>query len=188
MDNPILFAIFKRRSIRKFTDQPVSHETVKQLLEAGMAAPTATNCQPWEFIVVDDQEQVKELKKNMPFGKYNAPLCIVVCGNPSISNHVTAARMFWVQDCSAAIENMLIAAVGLGLGSVWCGIHPIPTLAKRIRSVLNIPDHVFPLGMIEIGYPAEEKPARTQYNERRIHWQEYEPKKRRAKLKNAKKI
>jgi nitroreductase len=188
MTNPIIEAIFKRRSIRKFTDQPVDRETIKILLEAAMAAPTATNCQPWEFVVVDDPEQVKKLKSNMPFGKYNAPLCIVICGNPKISNHVTAARMFWVQDCSAATENMLIAAVGLGLGSVWCGIHPIPTLEKRIQGVLNIPADVHPLGMVEFGYPAEEKPSRTQYNEHRIHWQEYEPKKKRAKIKNAKKL
>lgn len=188
MDNPVLNAIFSRRSIRKFTDQPVDRETVKILLEAGMAAPTATNSQPWEFIVVDEPEQISRVRTVMPLARYNAPLWIVVCGNPGIGGHATAARMFWVQDCSAAIENILIAAVGLGLGAVWCGIHPVGTLVKLVKGVMNIPDGVTPLGLIEIGYPAEEKESRTQYLEHRVHWQEYESKKKRAKVKNEKKL
>lgn len=186
MDNPVLKAIFSRRSIRKFTEQKVEPEKVKTLLEAAMAAPTATNSQPWEFIVVDDPEQINRIRTVMPLARYNAPLWIVVCGNPGIGGHATAARMFWVQDCSAAIENMMIAAVGQGLGSVWCGIHPVSTLVKLVKGALNIPDGVTPLGLIEIGYPAEEKQSRTQYLEHRVHWQEYEPKKKRAKVKNTK--
>lgn len=173
MTNPVLDAIFTRRSIRKFTDQAVEHEKIEILLKAGMAAPTATNCQPWEFVVVDDPEQVKRLKAAMPLARYNAPLCIVVCGNPEICSRLIVAKKFWVQDCSAAIENMLIASVGLGLGSVWCGIHPITLLKNRIRAVLDLPENVHPLGLLEFGYPAEEKPSRTQYKEERVHWQKY---------------
>ena len=169
----VLEAIFARRSIRKFTDQTVDRKTVKILLEAGMAAPTATNCQPWEFVAVDDPGQLKKLKEAMPLGRYNAPLCIVVCGNPELARLPEIAKRFWVQDCSAAIENMLIAAVGLGLGSVWCGIHPITLLKNRVRQALDIPENVIPLGLLEFGYPAEEKPARTQYDEKRVHWQKY---------------
>ncbi len=170
---PILEAIFSRRSIRKYTDQPVKKDTITQLLQAGMAAPSARNGQPWEFVVVDEEAGLKALKDAMPLGRYNAPLCIVVCGNPRISPKPTTARYFWIQDCSAAIENMLIAGVGLGLGSVWCGIHPITLLKKRVRAVLNLPVHVTPLGMLEFGYPAEVKEPRTQYDDKRVYWQRY---------------
>lgn len=179
MPNSIIDAIFSRRSIRKFTDQKIDKDTITLLLQAGMAAPSATNAQPWEFIVVDEKEALKKLKANMPLGKFNSPLCIIVCGNPEITNHKTAARMFWVQDCSAAIENMLIAAVGLGLGSVWCGVHPVFILEKRIKGVLNIPNGVTPLGVIQFGYPAETKEAGTKYEESRVHWQEYAARKKR---------
>jgi nitroreductase len=100
-------------------------------------------------------------------------LCIVVCGNPEIATRKIAARLFWVQDCSAATENILIAAVGLGLGTVWCGVHPVHILEGRIRSALKIPRHVTPLGVIHVGYPAEEKKPGTKYEERRVHWQKY---------------
>jgi nitroreductase len=120
MQNKILDAIFRRRSIRKFKELPVEPEKVRLLLEAGMAAPSATNAQPWEFIVINDPETLNILKINLPLGRYNSPLCIVVCGNPEITLKKIAARLFWVQDCSAATENILIAAVGLGLGTVWC--------------------------------------------------------------------
>lgn len=173
MTSPVLDAIFTRRSIRKFTGQAVEPEKIELLLKAGMAAPTATNSQPWEFIVVDEPEQVGLLKAAMPLARYNTPLCIVVCGNPEITSRLLVAKKFWVQDCSAAIENMLLAAVGLGLGSVWCGIHPIALLKNRVRQALAIPENVIPLGLLEFGYPAEEKPARTQYNEKRVHWQKY---------------
>jgi nitroreductase len=179
MTNPVLEAIFSRRSIRKFTDQKIERDTITLLLQAGMAAPSASNSQPWEFIVVDEPEALKKVKANMPLGRFNSPLCIIVCGSPDVSDRKTVARMFWVQDCSAAIENMLIAAVGLGLGSVWCGVHPVFILEKRIKDILNIPNGVTPLGVIQFGYPAETKEAGTKYKERRVHWQEYSARKKR---------
>jgi len=173
MKNEIIDAILQRRSIRKFTDQPVEHEKVQILLQAGMAAPSATNAQPWEFIVVDDPKVLKKLKLNLPLGRYNSPLCIVVCGSPEITSKKTAARMFWVQDCSAATENILIAAVGLGLGTVWCGVHPVHIFEGRMRAVFDIPKNVTPLGVIQVGYPAEKKEPGTKYQESRVHWQKY---------------
>ena len=173
MSNNVLDAIFSRRSIRKFTEQAVEEEKITQLLQAGMAAPSARNGQPWEFVVVTEEKQMDALKQAMPFGRHNSVLRIVVCGNPRVSTTPTSSRYFWVQDCSAAIENMLIAAVGLGLGAVWCGIHPITILKKRVRAVLKLPEHVTPLGMLEFGYPAEVKEPRTQYDEKRVHWQAY---------------
>jgi nitroreductase len=176
MTNPVLDAIFARRSIRKFTDQKIDKSTVELLLQAGMAAPSASNSQPWEFVVVDDSEVLAKIKAGMPFGKYNSPLCIVVCGNPGIAKRKITARMFWVQDCSAAVENILIAAVGLGLGAVWCGVHPVHILGGRVRSLLGIPRSVTPLGILQIGYPAEQKEPGTKYEERRVHWQTYKAK------------
>jgi len=181
----ILETIFARRSIRAYQERGVEREILIQLLKAAMAAPTAANARPWEFVVVDEGDRLAELKKGLPFGQYNPPAAIVVCGNPSIANN-TAGKMYWVQDCSAAIENILIAAVGLGLGTVWIGIYPLESRITAMRKVLNLPEAVTPLGAVYVGYPAEQKEARTQYDEHRVHWQIYEDRKRRAKVKNAK--
>ena len=160
--------IFKRRSIRKYTDQPVEPEKLDQLLQAGMAAPSAMNCKPWEFVVVTDPEKLAQFRKRLIFGDRNAPAAIVVCGNPRLSPN-PAARLFWVQDCSAAAENILIAAAGLGLGTVWVGVHPVGEFVRIVRQIAGLPRHVKPLSLIYVGYPAEEKAARTQYDPRRVH-------------------
>ena len=183
--NPTIETIFRRRSIRNFTDQPVDDETLTLLLQAGMAAPSAVNSQPWEFIVVTDPDVLAKLRSRLPFAHHNAPAAIVVLGSPERA-HNTAGRLFWEQDCSAAMENMLLAAVGLGLGAVWIGIHPIAPFVRAARQVLEIPEEVTPLGMMHVGHPAQEKPARTQYDEHKVYWQRYEKRKRRAKIKNAK--
>jgi nitroreductase len=185
--NPTLDMIFRRRSIRRFTGQPLDEETITLLLQAGMAAPSAVNSQPWEFIVVTEPEVLAKLRGKLPFAHHNAPAGIVVLGSPERANN-TAGRSFWQQDCSAAMENMLLAAVGLGLGAVWIGIHPIAPFVRAVRNALDIPEEVIPLGMMHVGYPAEAKPARTQYDERKVYWQKYEKRKRRAKIKNAKLI
>jgi nitroreductase len=181
----ILDVIFSRRSIRAYLERKLEAEVLKKLLQAAMAAPTAANAQPWEFVVVDAPESLAELKAALPFGQYNTPAAIVVCGNPDIGNN-SAGKMYWVQDCSAAIENILIAAAGMGLGSVWLGVYPLESRVEAIRKVLNMPATVTPLGVVYVGYPAEQKEARTQYDERRVYWQVYEERKPRAKKKDAK--
>jgi len=172
MNNPALETIFHRRSIRKFTDQPVEPEELDLLLKAAMAAPSAMNCKPWEFVVVTDPEKLAQFRKRLIFGNRNAPAAIIVCGNPSISIN-PATRLFWVQDCSAASENILITAVSLGLGAVWVGIHPVTEFIRVVREITGLPKHVTPLGLLYVGHPAEEKPARTQFDEKRVHWQKY---------------
>jgi nitroreductase len=183
--NEIIQTILRRRSVRKYTGQPVDDETLTLLLQAAMAAPSASNSQPWEFIIVTDPVTLGCLRDKLLSARYNAPAAIVVCGNPSIANNSSGQR-FWEQDCSAATENILIAATGLGLGSVWIGVHPIPSVIKAVRELLDIPKDVTPLAMVYVGVPAEEKAPRTQYDEHRVYWQKYEPRKRRFKLKNAK--
>ncbi len=168
----MLDTIFARRSIRKYQEKPVEIEKIESLLKAAMAAPSAMNIKPWEFVVVTDPDKLSSIRASLMFGKINAPMAIVVCGNMSFFKH-PGATMFWLQDCSAATQNILLAAVDLGLGTVWCGVHPIFIFTKRIAGILKLPKHVKPLNVIYVGYPAEEKPPRTQYNPDRVHWESY---------------
>ncbi len=165
MAKELIRAIFARRSIRKYTREPISEEDVKTMLEAAMAAPSASNRKPWHFIVVTERQILDNLARAHPYGKMllEAPLCIAVCGDKNISSR------YWVQDCSAAAENLLLAATALGLGAVWLGVHPREERVNPIRKVLNIPERIVPLNLISIGYPAEKKEPRTQYDEKRVH-------------------
>lgn len=162
-------AIFSRRSIRKYANEVVSEEDLRTLLEAGMAAPSASNRKPWHFIVITNRETLDSLADMHKYGKmlYQAPLCIAVCGDPSSS------KRFWVQDCSAATENILVAATALGLGSVWLGVYPINERVKNVKEMLGISGAFIPLNLISIGHPAEKKEQRTQYDESRVHHEKW---------------
>jgi nitroreductase len=164
--------IFKRRSIRRFQEKEVETEKIETLLKAAMAAPTAMNYQPWEFVVITEKERIEKVKAALTFAKSNAPLVICVCGNLVGLRQLVKER-FWVQDCSAATENILLAATALGMGSVWCGVHPISVYVKRISEILELPSGVIPLNALFIGYPAEEKESRTQYNPEKVHVQKF---------------
>jgi len=165
MKKELIETIFARRSIRKYTAEQVSEKDLKTLLEATMAAPSASNRKPWHFVIVTDRKKLDDLAEAHPYGKmlFDAPLCIAVCGDKTIS-----AR-FWVQDCSAATENLLLAAAALGLGAVWLGVHPREDRVAAIKRVLNIPETIIPLNLVSIGHPAEYKEPRTQYDEMRVH-------------------
>lgn len=156
--------IFSRRSIRQYTAEPVSETDLQSLLEAGMAAPSASNRKPWHFVVVTDREVLTALAAAHPFGKMlaQAAVAIAVCGDPALSD-------WWTQDCAAATENILIAAAGLGLGGVWLGCHGRPEREQAIREVLGIPTEIGILSLLAIGHPAEQKQARTQYDPDRVH-------------------
>jgi len=157
--------IFARRSIREYTDEPVTEEQIRQLLEAAMAAPSANNSQPWHFIVVQDRAQLRRLAQAHPYGRMQAQaaLSVAVCADPDLSSH------FWEQDCSAATENLLLAATALGLGSVWLGVYPKEERMTQVRETLGVPEKIRVLCLVAIGHPAEEKPPRTQYNPQRVH-------------------
>ena len=161
-----LETIFARRSIRKFTSDSVSEEDITKLLRAAMAAPSGGNRKPWHFIVIKNRKTLDKLAEH-PYGKmlYEAPLCIAVCGDPSLT---PLPRDFIREDCSAATMNILHAAVELGLGAVWIGL-ALEEHYDIIRSILGIPNEIHPANLIAIGYPAEEKEPRTQYDESRIH-------------------
>ena len=161
--------LLKRRSVRKFTEEPVSEEMIEELLHAAMSGPSACNRKPWEFYVVTNKEKLEELKGASKFTKMSSPLTIVICGNLMRALPMQLAS-YWIQDCSAAIENILLRVTDLGLGAVWCGLHPQKGAEERVREMLDIPKTQVPLGLVIIGHPAEEPEARDQYEEARVHY------------------
>jgi nitroreductase len=165
--------IKKRRSIRKFTPQTVEKEKVLLLLQAAMAAPSASDSKPWEFVVVTETATLDKLRAFHPYGNYNGTLAVIVCGHPAISGKPSSSELFWTQDCSAATENLLIEAAGLGLGAVWCGVWPREERVRALTDIVGLPEGCLPLNMIWVGYPGEEKASRTQYNPDRVHWEKY---------------
>lgn len=169
-DHPVFDTILARRSIRDFVDKPVEREKIEQMLKAAMAAPSACNLQPWAFIVVDEPEMLSRVKSATKQGKYNAPLAIVVCG---INKHIPWGGDGWMQDCGAAVQNMLLAGTELGLSSVWIGGFN----ATALSIVLDIPDDVHPMCVIEFGYPTYEREPLTWYTKEAVHWQKYDSKK-----------
>ena len=157
--------ILSRRSIRKYTNERVSEADMIRLLEAAMAAPSAKNRQPWHFVIVQDIKTLKKLSEAHPYGKMlaDAAAAIAVCGDMNV------APDYWIQDCSASTENILIAVASLGLGAVWLGCHPRPERVTAIKEGLGIPEHIGVLSLLSIGHPGEEKEPRTQYDEARVH-------------------
>lgn len=160
--------ILKRRSVRKFKEKEITNDMTELLLKSAMAAPSACNKQPWEFYIIRNKEILEQLRQVSPYSDRTAPLIIIVAGNDkrSLSHKIND---FWIQDCSAAIENILLTAIEMGLGTCWCGLFPMVTPTKRVRKILNLEEHIIPLALIHIGYPDEELEPRTQYNEKRIH-------------------
>ena len=155
--------IFARRSIRQYTGQLVSEADITSLLQAGMAAPSAGNRKPWHLVVVTDKQTLRAIADAPPYRRLgDAALAIVVCGDPSISD-------WWLQDCTLATENILIAVTGLGLGAVFLGCHGKAEREQPIRQVLGIPEEIGLASVLSIGYPAEEKEPRTQYDLARVH-------------------
>ncbi|SFC38126.1 nitroreductase family protein [Clostridium uliginosum] len=161
-------AILNRKSIRKYKDISVSDEMVEELLKAGMAAPSAGNEQPWEFIVLRDKEIMRKITEVHPYSKMllNTDVVIIVCGDESKE----IFKGFWVQDCSAATENILIAAEDNGLGAVWLGVYPMVDRVDGIKEILNLPSSVIPLSIIPVGYPDEERKPEDRFNKARIHY------------------
>ena len=165
-------AILGRRSIRKYRQGEVGDDMVRQLLEAAMSAPSAGNEQPWHFIVIRDRAVLNAIPNFHPYAHMlrEAAVGILVCGDPKLEVY----KGFWVQDCSAATENMLIAAHALGLGAVWLALHPLVEREAAIRKMLSIPDHIIPLCVVSLGWPAEEKAPAGRYREDRVRHERWE--------------
>ncbi len=167
----VLEAIHTRRSIRKYVDQPVPKELVQKLLAAAMQAPSARNQQPWEFVVIDDRALLSKIPEFMPNAAMaaGAPLAILVCADLDLET----SPGYWTVDCAAAVENMLLAAHGLGLGAVWCGVYPRDKRMDGLRQLAGLPKNVVAHSLVVVGYGAEKVPAENRYRPERVrrnHW------------------
>lgn len=164
MSDPVL----DRRSIRKYTDQPVPDKLIETLLRAAMSAPSAGNERPWHFVVIRDRAILDAVPRFHPYARMmsQAAVAILVCGDEALER----SSGFWVEDCSAATENVLIEAQELGLGSVWLGLYPRGDRVRGMRALIEgMPDHVVPFALLPIGYPAETKRPSQRYDEQRVH-------------------
>lgn len=172
--NPTLETIFNRTSIRSYSDQKVEKDQIMTLLKAGMSAPSAVNKQPWEFIVIDDKDLMGKIGdefKNAGMIK-KASCAIIVCGDMNLTLGGDVQE-FWVQDCSAATENILLAAHSLGLGAVWCGVYPNKERAKTLKTILSLPENIVPLNIISIGVREKEQEPKDKWKEEKIHWNKW---------------
>lgn len=159
--------IHTRRSIRKYTGKNVPDELVKEILAAGMTAPSAKNQQPWQFIVVTDKALLREISSisNHVLMAKDAALGILVCADLSL----VISEGFWVQDCAAAVENMLLAAHALGLGAVWTGVYPREKRVDAFRTLFKLPENIIPHTFIPIGHPAQKSKRENRFKQERIH-------------------
>lgn len=166
--------ILKRTSIRSYENKPVEKDKIEKLLRAGMAAPTAMNKQPWHFVVVTDKGQLQKLSEANPYAAMaaKAPLAIVVCGDMNKAAE-GEARECWIQDCSAASENILLAATGMGLGAVWTGTYPSKERCADVAKVLGLPESLIPLNTIVIGYPDADVSPKDKWNTENISYNTY---------------
>ena len=160
--------ILSRRSVRKYTGERVTDDQVTELLKAAMSAPSAGNQQPWCFVVVRSQEVLDRIPAVHPYAAMTpyASVVIAVCGD------LTGLKYedYWVQDCSAATENVLLAAHEMGLGAVWLGVYPIKERVGGIRQLLKLPEQIIPLSLVAVGYPVESLPAADRFNAGRVHY------------------
>jgi len=166
MSEDVLQFITTRRSIRAFTGEPVDRAKLEIALKAAMAAPTAHNSRPWQFIVVTDQEKVRAVCEAHPYAKFGVDAGVVVLPFGSKEGY-----QWFDQDMSAATENLLIALANLGLGATWCGMSD--ERQEAVRALVGLPKDLYVFALIPIGVPAEEKPARTQYEPERVHWEQF---------------
>jgi len=162
-----LEAMLTRRSIRTYRDEPVSEEAIETLLRAAMAAPSAGNEQPWHFVVIRDRAVLDAIPSVHPYAQMaaGAPLAIAVCGDERLAKY----EGFWVQDCAAATENLLLAAHASGLGAVWCGVYPSEERVAAVRELLAVPEQITPFCLVVIGHPDESKGPADRYDDARVH-------------------
>lgn len=163
--------IMTRTSIRQFTNQPIAEDTLLNLVKAGMAAPSAMDKRPWAFIVITERNILDSLNAVKPyFNLKTATAAIVVCGNLEKEEN-DWTKEYWVQDCSAATENILLAAHAYGLGAVWCGVYPSPETTPAVQKILKTPENIIPLNVVTLGYPAENPQPKDKFNTFDVHYQ-----------------
>jgi nitroreductase len=171
MENQTIQTIMSRVSVREFTGEKISEAQIDTLLRAAMAAPSAINKQPWAFIVVTDEAKIAQLGDSLPNSRCaNHPaVAIIPCGDLSKAIEGEMAA-FWINDVSAATENLLLAAHSMGLGAVWTGLHPDMNRAKMVQQLLGLPEHIIPLCVVPVGVPAEQPEVKDKYKPENIHY------------------
>ncbi|WP_439182843.1 flavin reductase [Carboxylicivirga taeanensis] len=172
--NPTLATIYNRKSVRHYTSELVAEEQLNELLRAGMAAPTAMDKRPWAFVVVRERALLDSLAANLPYAKMlqQATAAIVVCGDLTKTLDGDA-QQYWIQDCSAATQNILLAAESMGLGAVWTGVHPRQERIETVTGLLKIPETAIPLNVIAVGHPTGVDQPKDKWDETTIHWERW---------------
>ncbi len=170
MEKSALETIMTRVSVREFTGEKISDAQIETLLRAAMAAPSAINKQPWAFIVVTEDSLIAKLGEALPYSRCsNHPACAIIpCGDLSKAIEGEMAA-FWVNDVSAATENLLLAAHAMGLGAVWTGLHPDMKRAGMVQQLLGLPEHIIPLCVVPVGVPAENPAVKDKFRQENIH-------------------
>lgn len=171
--NEKLNIIFNRRSVRKFTPEKIDHQLIIDILHAAMAAPSANATDPWRFVVVENPDQLAKMADIFPYGKMlkSAAAAIIVCGDITKANR--QMESYLLQDCSASVENILIAARALNIGSCWIGTHPNEDRMNGIREFLELPKEIIPVATIALGRAVEWPQARTRYQESFVHFEKW---------------
>jgi nitroreductase len=160
-------ALYTRKSIRLYTSKQVPQDMVKEILSAAMSAPSAGNERPWHFMVLTNRAVLDEIPKIHPYAAMikQANLAILVCGDVSLEKY----KGYWPLDCSAATQNILIAAHAKGLGAVWCGVYPSEDRVLNLKKMFSLPENIVPFSLIPIGFPGEEKKAGDRFDSSRVH-------------------
>ena len=180
MSNEFITTIMNRASVRRFTDESVSDSDLQTLLQAAMAAPSAMDYKPWHFIVIHDNAIKQELKTKLPFAKMITDSCtaIVVCGDSSLYDRVSQRdgednTLYWVEDCSAASQNLLLAAHAMGLGAVWTGVFPLKSRITLLQRLLQLPERIVPLNLILVGHPATHVNPKNKWDANKVHYNKF---------------
>jgi len=163
----IVKSIYTRRSIRKYKDEKIEDKKIMELLKAGMCAPSAGNEQPWHFVIIEDNSIKEQIPQFHPYAAMvkNASHVICVCADLNLQLY----EGYWIQDCSASTQNILLMADELGIGSVWLGVYPRDERMEGLRKLLKLPENIVPFSLISLGYPDEKKPANDTYFSERVH-------------------
>lgn len=174
LSDTFLRTLHQRTSIREFTQQEVEEEIIEQVLRAAMAAPSSRNVQPWRFYVIRNRALLQRLASELPFARMldHAPMAIVVAGDISMGNPTGEQIHNWKLDCSAATQNLLLAAHALGLGAVWTGVYPYEQRIATVRTLLKLPDHIIPLNVIPIGYPAQQPAPKEKWDPAKVEFRD----------------
>lgn len=172
--NDTLKTIFERKSVRSYKSEAVPDEKLKMLVRAGMAAPTAVDKRPWEFVVVTDRAVLKQLADALPYAKMaDRAAAAIVVGGDVRKQWGGMESDYWIMDCSAATQNILLAAESMGLGAVWTAVYPEDSRVRAVRQILGIPHYVVPLNLIPVGVPVGREKAKDKYDPKQVHWNKW---------------